>query len=113
MANYPRAHSLRPHHRHSHLTPLLPRYTEGGQEGAQGHPSLCLASPLDPQGGHPLLPSQMPFLPLLQAAVSEDQDVTYAQLSCFTLTRETSAPPSSQSGEPPEEPNVYASLAIH
>ncbi|XP_045645295.1 LOW QUALITY PROTEIN: leukocyte immunoglobulin-like receptor subfamily B member 3 [Ursus americanus] len=48
-----------------------------------------------------------------QAAVSEDQDVTYAQLSCFTLTRETSAPPSSQSGEPPEEPNVYASLAIH
>ncbi|XP_034493998.1 leukocyte immunoglobulin-like receptor subfamily B member 2 [Ailuropoda melanoleuca] len=49
-----------------------------------------------------------------QAAVSEDpQDVTYAQLSCFTLTRETSAPPSSQSGEPPDEPNVYASLAIH
>nr|XP_045748183.1 leukocyte immunoglobulin-like receptor subfamily B member 3 isoform X1 [Mirounga angustirostris] len=47
-----------------------------------------------------------------QAAVSEDpQDVTYAQLDYLTLTQETSTPPS-QPGEPPDEPNVYASLAI-
>ncbi|XP_035580940.1 leukocyte immunoglobulin-like receptor subfamily B member 2 isoform X2 [Zalophus californianus] len=48
-----------------------------------------------------------------QAAVSDDpQDVTYAQLNYLTLTRETGAPPSSQPGEPPDEPNAYASLAL-
>ncbi|XP_047566300.1 leukocyte immunoglobulin-like receptor subfamily B member 3 isoform X1 [Lutra lutra] len=49
----------------------------------------------------------------LQAAVSEDQDVTYAQLNHLALRQETSAPPPSQLGEPPEEANVYAVLAIH
>ncbi|XP_029780468.1 leukocyte immunoglobulin-like receptor subfamily B member 3 isoform X8 [Suricata suricatta] len=39
-------------------------------------------------------------------------DVTYAQLNHLTLRRETSAPHSSQFGEPPEEPSVYAALAI-
>nr|XP_025705189.1 leukocyte immunoglobulin-like receptor subfamily B member 3 isoform X3 [Callorhinus ursinus] len=48
-----------------------------------------------------------------QAAGSEDpQDVTYAQLNYLTLTQVTGAPPSSQPGEPPDEPNAYASLAI-
>uniref|UniRef100_A0A671EZP6 Uncharacterized protein n=1 Tax=Rhinolophus ferrumequinum TaxID=59479 RepID=A0A671EZP6_RHIFE len=49
-----------------------------------------------------------------QAASSDDpQDVTYAQLSHLTLRRETSAPPSSPSEEPPDEPSVYTALAIH
>ncbi|XP_020950610.1 leukocyte immunoglobulin-like receptor subfamily B member 3 isoform X2 [Sus scrofa] len=48
-----------------------------------------------------------------QAAASADaQDVTYAQLSHGTLSRGTTAPPPSQSGEPPAEPSVYAVLAI-
>uniref|UniRef100_A0A671EV97 Ig-like domain-containing protein n=1 Tax=Rhinolophus ferrumequinum TaxID=59479 RepID=A0A671EV97_RHIFE len=41
------------------------------------------------------------------------QDVTYAHLNRLTLIRGTSAPPSSQSEEPPDEPSVYAALAIH
>ncbi|XP_032983389.1 leukocyte immunoglobulin-like receptor subfamily B member 3 isoform X3 [Rhinolophus ferrumequinum] len=49
-----------------------------------------------------------------EAAASEDpQDVTYAHLNHLTLRRETSAPPSSPSEEPPDEPSVYAALAIH
>ncbi|KAB1273653.1 Leukocyte immunoglobulin-like receptor subfamily B member 5 [Camelus dromedarius] len=49
-----------------------------------------------------------------QAAASEaPQDVTYAQLNHSTLRRETTAAPPSQSGEPPAEPSVYATLAIH
>ncbi|XP_032984197.1 leukocyte immunoglobulin-like receptor subfamily B member 4 isoform X3 [Rhinolophus ferrumequinum] len=49
-----------------------------------------------------------------QAASSDDpQDVTYAQLSHLTLKRETSAPPSSPSEEPADEPSMYAALAIH
>ncbi|XP_072824466.1 leukocyte immunoglobulin-like receptor subfamily B member 3 isoform X2 [Vicugna pacos] len=49
-----------------------------------------------------------------QAAASEaPQDVTYAQLTHSTLRRETTAAPPSQSGEPPAEPSVYATLAIH
>ncbi|XP_007463927.1 PREDICTED: leukocyte immunoglobulin-like receptor subfamily B member 3 [Lipotes vexillifer] len=47
-----------------------------------------------------------------QAAASEaPQDVTYAQLNHSTFRRET-APPAPQSGEPPEEPSVYAALAV-
>ncbi|XP_066874980.1 leukocyte immunoglobulin-like receptor subfamily B member 3 isoform X3 [Kogia breviceps] len=47
------------------------------------------------------------------AAASEaPQDVTYAQLHHSPLRRET-APPAPQSGEPPEEPSVYAALAVH
>nr|XP_019571448.1 PREDICTED: leukocyte immunoglobulin-like receptor subfamily B member 3 [Rhinolophus sinicus] len=49
-----------------------------------------------------------------EVAASEDpQDVTYAQLNHLTLRRETSAPPSSPSEELPDEPSVYAALAIH
>ncbi|XP_045059456.2 leukocyte immunoglobulin-like receptor subfamily B member 4B isoform X3 [Desmodus rotundus] len=40
------------------------------------------------------------------------QDVTYAQLNRKTLKRATSAPRSSPSEEPPDEPSVYAALAI-
>ena len=43
----------------------------------------------------------------------DPQDVTYAQLNHLGLTRETSAPPSSLSEDSPEEPSVYAALAIH
>lgn len=47
-----------------------------------------------------------------QAVASEDlQDVTYAQLNHGTLRREISALPSSS--EPPDEPSLYAALAIH
>ncbi|XP_039100149.1 leukocyte immunoglobulin-like receptor subfamily A member 5 [Hyaena hyaena] len=49
-----------------------------------------------------------------RAAVSEDaQDVTYAQLISLNLEQETSAPPSSQAGEPPAESSMYAALAVH
>ncbi|KAM5298003.1 leukocyte immunoglobulin-like receptor subfamily B member 3 isoform 2-T2 [Glossophaga mutica] len=48
------------------------------------------------------------------AAASEDpQEVTYAQLTHLALRRETSAPPSSPSEQPPDEPSVYAALAVH
>ncbi|XP_043454270.1 leukocyte immunoglobulin-like receptor subfamily B member 3 isoform X3 [Prionailurus bengalensis] len=48
-----------------------------------------------------------------QAAASDaPPDVTYAQLNRLTLRRETSAPHSSQAGETPAEPSVYAALAI-
>ncbi|XP_011937122.1 PREDICTED: leukocyte immunoglobulin-like receptor subfamily B member 1 isoform X4 [Cercocebus atys] len=49
-----------------------------------------------------------------EAAASEDpQDVTYAQLQSLTLRREATEPPPTQEGEPPAEPSVYATLAIH
>ncbi|XP_047647434.1 leukocyte immunoglobulin-like receptor subfamily A member 6 isoform X5 [Phacochoerus africanus] len=48
----------------------------------------------------------------LAAASADAQDVTYAQLSYRTLSQGTTAPPPSQSGEPPAEPSVYAALAI-
>ncbi|XP_045703200.1 leukocyte immunoglobulin-like receptor subfamily B member 2 [Phyllostomus hastatus] len=49
-----------------------------------------------------------------QAAASEDsQDVTYAQLNHLALRQETSVPSSSPSEEPPDEPSVYATLAVH
>nr|XP_045236912.1 leukocyte immunoglobulin-like receptor subfamily B member 5 isoform X4 [Macaca fascicularis] len=49
-----------------------------------------------------------------RAAASEDpQDVTYAQLQSLTLRREATEPPPSQEGEPPVEPRVFETLAIH
>ncbi|XP_029780540.1 leukocyte immunoglobulin-like receptor subfamily B member 3 isoform X2 [Suricata suricatta] len=49
-----------------------------------------------------------------EAVASEDpQDVTYAQLKSLNLEQETSAHPSSQAGEPPAEPSMYAALAVH
>uniref|UniRef100_G3TX48 Ig-like domain-containing protein n=1 Tax=Loxodonta africana TaxID=9785 RepID=G3TX48_LOXAF len=47
-----------------------------------------------------------------QAAAPEDpQEVTYAQLIHSTLKPETTTSPSSQSGEPSNEPSVYAAVA--
>ncbi|XP_049643582.1 leukocyte immunoglobulin-like receptor subfamily A member 3 [Suncus etruscus] len=40
-------------------------------------------------------------------------EVTYAQLKYLDTAQETTAPPPSLSGEPPEEPSVYAALAFH
>ncbi|XP_005864080.1 PREDICTED: leukocyte immunoglobulin-like receptor subfamily A member 5 [Myotis brandtii] len=48
-----------------------------------------------------------------RAAPDAPQDVTYAQLNLLALSRETRAPLSSPSEEPPEEPSMYATLAIH
>ncbi|XP_027289951.1 leukocyte immunoglobulin-like receptor subfamily B member 3 [Cricetulus griseus] len=48
-----------------------------------------------------------------QAAESEElRDVVYAQLCSRSLRQETAAPPRSQAGEAPEEPTVYAALAV-
>ncbi|XP_036896554.1 leukocyte immunoglobulin-like receptor subfamily A member 2 [Sturnira hondurensis] len=47
------------------------------------------------------------------AASAGPQDVTYAQLTHLGLRQEASAPPSSSSEQPPDEPSVYAALAVH
>nr|XP_031313107.1 leukocyte immunoglobulin-like receptor subfamily B member 5 isoform X2 [Camelus dromedarius] len=84
--------------------------TEEGQKRRQGeefHP-LTISPPQSPGGGDPQGATYA------QAAVSEaPQDVTYAQLTHSTLRRETTAPSPSQAGEPPTEPSMYATLAIH
>ncbi|KAM5297558.1 leukocyte immunoglobulin-like receptor subfamily A member 5 [Glossophaga mutica] len=46
------------------------------------------------------------------AASAAPQEVTYAQLTHLALRRETSAPSSSPSEEPPNVPSVYAALAV-
>ncbi|XP_036041866.1 leukocyte immunoglobulin-like receptor subfamily B member 3 isoform X3 [Onychomys torridus] len=47
------------------------------------------------------------------AAESEEpQDVTYAQLCTKSLRQGRAAPPPSQAGDAPEEPTVYAALAV-
>ncbi|CAO2627378.1 Leukocyte immunoglobulin-like receptor subfamily B member 3B [Lemmus lemmus] len=49
----------------------------------------------------------------MQAAESEEpQDVVYAQLCSRSLRQGTAVPPLSQAGEAPEEPSVYAALAV-
>ncbi|XP_035868568.1 leukocyte immunoglobulin-like receptor subfamily A member 5 isoform X2 [Phyllostomus discolor] len=47
------------------------------------------------------------------AASTAPEDVTYAQLTHLTLRRQTRAPTSCPSEEPPDEPSVYAALAVH
>ncbi|XP_053770947.1 leukocyte immunoglobulin-like receptor subfamily A member 6 isoform X2 [Desmodus rotundus] len=46
------------------------------------------------------------------AASASSQDVTYAQLNHLALRRKTSAPPSSPSEGPPDEPSMYTALTI-
>ncbi|XP_059521765.1 leukocyte immunoglobulin-like receptor subfamily B member 4 isoform X2 [Myotis daubentonii] len=48
-----------------------------------------------------------------RAAPEDSQDVTYAQLKPLTLSQESSAPPCFPSEERPEEPSLYAALAMH
>uniref|UniRef100_A0A8C8Y9G8 Ig-like domain-containing protein n=1 Tax=Panthera leo TaxID=9689 RepID=A0A8C8Y9G8_PANLE len=70
--------------------------------------------PQDRDPRAPTPPGQLPPPRRRPSAAASDAppDVTYAQLNRLTLRRETSAPHSSQAGEPPEEPSVYAALAI-
>ncbi|XP_053066603.1 leukocyte immunoglobulin-like receptor subfamily A member 6 isoform X1 [Acinonyx jubatus] len=65
-----------------------------------------------PGSPHPNHTPPLSLRPLQAAACDAPPDVTYAQLNRLTLRRETSAPHSSQAGEPPAEPSVYAALAI-
>ncbi|KAF6078165.1 hypothetical protein HJG60_009069 [Phyllostomus discolor] len=60
----------------------------------------------DPQPGEVELDPQA-------AASAAPQDVTYTQLNHLALRQETSIPPSSPSEKPPDEPSVYAALAVH
>ncbi|XP_036053285.1 leukocyte immunoglobulin-like receptor subfamily B member 3 isoform X2 [Onychomys torridus] len=46
------------------------------------------------------------------AESKEPQDVTYAQLCTRSLRQGRAAPPPSQAGDAPEEPTVYAALAV-
>ncbi|XP_016072663.1 PREDICTED: leukocyte immunoglobulin-like receptor subfamily B member 3, partial [Miniopterus natalensis] len=68
----------------------------------------------DPQGGMDAQGNHSGSR-LRQGAAASDtpQEVTYAQLNLLALRRETSAPPSSPSEEPPDELSVYAALATH
>ncbi|XP_006868375.1 PREDICTED: leukocyte immunoglobulin-like receptor subfamily B member 2 [Chrysochloris asiatica] len=66
-------------------------------------PENLYAAVKDPQPEQVELDSQV-------AAPEDAQEVTYAQLSNFTLRRGTSAPPSSEESN---EPSVYAALATH
>ncbi|KAM7060149.1 leukocyte immunoglobulin-like receptor subfamily A member 5 [Molossus nigricans] len=73
----------------------------------QGRGRMSGAALKDPQPGQTVeLDSQ--------AVVSDTpKDVTYAHLNLLALRQETSAPLFSLSEDPPDEPSVYASLAIH
>ncbi|XP_035294048.1 leukocyte immunoglobulin-like receptor subfamily B member 3 isoform X1 [Cricetulus griseus] len=48
----------------------------------------------------------------LAAESKEPRDVVYAQLCSRSLRQGTAGPPPSQAGEAPEEPTVYAALAV-
>ncbi|XP_045042402.2 leukocyte immunoglobulin-like receptor subfamily A member 6 isoform X2 [Desmodus rotundus] len=86
------------------------RSTSRPRQGMAASPSPLSEELLDTKGRETEEDRQMDS----QAAASADpQDVTYAQLNHLGLTRETSAPPSSLSEDSPEEPSVYAALAIH
>ncbi|XP_054444321.1 leukocyte immunoglobulin-like receptor subfamily A member 6 [Pteronotus mesoamericanus] len=54
-----------------------------------------------------------PTLSRPQASPAPAPEVTYAQLTYLSLRRDTSAPPSPPSEQPPAEPSVYAALAVH
>lgn len=88
---------------------LLDREAKDNRQGdSQVYP--CLSGP--PGFPSPQIYSWTLSPPLQAAASADAQDVTYAQLSHRTLSRGTTAPPPSQSREPPAEPSVYAALAI-
>ncbi|KAM5298015.1 leukocyte immunoglobulin-like receptor subfamily B member 3 isoform 1-T1 [Glossophaga mutica] len=80
------------------------------RQGMAASPSPLSEELLDRKDGQTEEDRQMDSQAAASAAL---QEVTYAQLTHLTIRRETSAPPSSQSEEPPDEPSVYAALAVH